>query len=545
MEYTPEVGKASDMTTALLPMEEEADDSADNSGLQLATTRTFDEVAHLAEQEETPIGRHIGSFGVVMMVVQRIVGSGIFSVSGSIYNNVGGSPFLFFVVWLISGYMAFAGMFCFLEVGSIVPRGGGMKVFLEYIYYKPRMMMTVVFSLYSIIFGFVITNAIIFGKYLLYAFGVTDFSNQTAKNVGFAFVVATCVVTGLSSKLAMASQNVIGVIKLALLGLMALSGLMVLILPESVTHITNNLHLSSFFVAKRPVTLESFVSALLKGFFSFGGWQTVHVVTNEIENPVETMNYAAPLAIGILNVAYFLINLSYLIVIPDKELTGLQEMVGGILFEKIFGYQVGSHILSASVAISAAGNIIVSLYHISRMNQEIFRDGFLPFSKYFSSNEPFGTPMRCLIFPLVLSAIFMLLPTPENVYNYVVVLEGYPVQLFIGLTCFGIFILRRRNGGQSAFKARTMDIIFVTIFSVLTLVGPLNPFSKSKEFVGFPNYAYLSVFILFLAWLYWYMMFRVLPHFGHYDLKKARVILSDGLTITEWEKTPLDDSIEV
>ncbi|QPG76132.1 hypothetical protein FOA43_003518 [Brettanomyces nanus] len=505
--------------------------------LSLTHLKSFDEVAHLENMEETPLGRHIGSFGVVMMLVQRIIGSGIFAVSGSIYRDVGGSPFLFFFVWLCAGYMSFAGIFCFLELGSIVPRSGGMKVFLEYVYYKPRMMITVSFGIYSILFGFVITNAIIFGEYTLYAFGYEDMGSQSPKHLGLLFVVFMCVVNGTSAHLAVKLQNIVGVLKLSMLFLMALSGLWVLLLPHSITHIDNNVHFSDIFAIKREVTLGSFSSALLKGIFSLGGWQTAHVVTNEIQNPVKTMNFAAPLALTIINVCYFFINLSYLVVIPDGDLNDLQEMVGSVLMEKLFGYTLGRQILTSTVAVSAAGNIMVVLYHISRMNQEIFREGFLPFSRFFASNQPFGSPMRCLLFPLVISAVFLLISTPDNVYNYVIDLEGYSLQIFVGLVCFGIFVIHhRRPGFQPKFKANPVHVIFVTLFSLFMFIAPLNPFSKSTEFKGFPNYAYVALGVIVVCCVYWLVMFKVLPAVGHYQLEQETVLLSDGLTMKKWSK---------
>ncbi|VEU24424.1 DEKNAAC105590 [Brettanomyces naardenensis] len=514
-----------------------AESASEDSELRLSHLRSYDEVAYLEHEEETPLGRHIGVFGVVMMIVQRIIGSGIFAVSGSIYKDVGGSPFLFFLVWICAGYMSFAGIFCFLELGSIVPRSGGMKVFLEYVYYKPRMMMTVVFGIYSLLFGFVITNAIIFGEYTLYALGFDDVSSQAPKQIGMLFVLCTCVVNGVSAHLGVKIQNFVGVIKLVLLFLMALSGIWVLLFPVSITHIENNLHLSEFFTIKREVTVGSFSSALLKGIFSFGGWQTAQVVANEIQDPVKTMNIAAPLALSIINVCYFFINLSYLVVIPDGDLDKLQEMVGSILMEKLFGYTIGRQLLTLTVAISAAGNIMTVLYHISRMNQEIFREGFLPFSRFFASNHPFGSPMRCLIFPVAISSIFLLIHTPDNVYNYVIDLDGYPLQMFVGLTCFGIFVLRRRRPNlKPSFRANSIHVVFVSVFSLFMFIGPLNPFSKSTEFTGFPNYAYVALIVLFSCFLYWLVLFRILPTIGGYEMEQATITLSDGLTMKKWCK---------
>ncbi|ODV87245.1 hypothetical protein CANARDRAFT_174326 [[Candida] arabinofermentans NRRL YB-2248] len=497
----------------------------------------LDEMNYMQEPEDSPRGRHLGVGAIISMIIQRIVGSGIFAVPSLIYRDVGGSPFLFFLVWGLSAFMSFAGFYCFLELGCIIPRSGGLKVFLEYIYFKPKMCMSVVFNTYSVIFGFTITNAIIFGEYFLSSLGYDDLNNMTPKYIGCVFVVVVCIIHGFSTRFGVALANITGYIKLFLLVCMSLSGIYILVFPSSITGIPNNLHLDGFFATKRPITLASFISALMKGIFSLGGWQSAHVVANEVKDPIRTMRIAGPLALLIINVCYFFINVSYLVVIPSEELFGTGELVGSLLFEKIFGYAIGRRFLTMTVALSSAGNIITVLFHISRMNQEIFREGFLPFSRFFASNWPCGAPLRALLFPLVISSFFLLIPTPDNVYDYIINIEGYPLQIFCGMASAGVYIIRyRRPDLNPEIKAHPIHIIFMTLFSLFLFIGPLNPFKKT-EFEGFPNYAYAALTILFACWLYWLIKFRIMPHFGKYELTQSTDVLSDGLVVKRWEKS--------
>lgn len=496
------------------------------------------EVEHLHTLEETPHGRHLGVYGVVMMIIQRIVGSGIFVVSSMIYRDVGGSPFLFFVVWLIAGYSSYAGTTCFGELSSLVPRSGGMKLFLEYVYFRPKMMMAVVFNCFNIIFGNLIANVLVLGKYLLYACGY-EIVDLHVKIVGMTFLVLTCVMLGVSTKIGIKVQSITGLFKLLLMGFISLTGFYVLLLPKTVTGIENNLHPGDFFAFRAEVSFASLTSAVLKAIFSLSGWQTTHVVMNEVKDPVRTMKIAAPLGLFLINACYFLINFSYLVVIPAEELLEVDEMVGSVFFEKLFGPVIGSTVLTASIAFSVAGNIIVVMYHISRLNQEIFRTGVLPFSKFFASNYPFGAPMAALLIPIVLTTILFSIPTTANIFDYAVNLESYPLQIFIGLICFGVLVVRRRSPETIApLRASYFDIFFMCTFSLIMFVGPLNPFKENTEFPGLPNYAYLSIFILFVCFLYWYGMFVVLPKLWDYTLSEKEIELSDGLKMKKWEKVP-------
>lgn len=495
---------------------------------------------HLAP-EETPHGRHMGITDVVMMIIQRIIGSGIFAVSSMIYKDVGGSPALFFLVWIISGYSSYAGLMCFSELGSVIPRSGGLKVFLQVIYNKPFMMINVVFGLFIVIFGSIIANVMIFGEYLLYAFGYPDgeFMDKWFKPIGFGFLTIVSIMLIISTKFVIKLQTITGILKIILLSAVSLMGFFVLFLPSSITKIHNNLHMSDFFKIKTQVTISSFTSAVLKGIFSFNGWHTTHNVLGEIKDPVRTIKIAAPMAILLINLCYFLINLTYLIVIPSDELLEINEMVGLVLFEKIFGDSFGKIILSSLIAFSVGGNIITVLYHISRMNQEIFREGFMPFSKFFASNYPFGSPMPSLLIPFFITSTFLIIPTNSNVFNYAINLESYPTQIFFGLACFGILILRYRSPEIiPGIKASYFDIGFMVLFSLFMFLGPLIK-PDNNEFKELPNYAFTSIVILFLCMLYWLLMYIFLPKIFKYDLVRQNITLSDGITVTEWKKVKI------
>lgn len=499
-------------------------------------------MVHL-EAEETPHGRHMGVTDVVMMIIQRIIGSGIFAVSSMIYRDVGGSPALFFLVWTIAGYSSYAGLMCFSELGSVIPRSGGLKVFLQLIYDKPWMMINVVFGIFIVIFGSIIANVMIFGEYFLYALGYPDgeIMDQYYKPIGFAFLLLVSVMLVVSHKFVIKLQTITGFFKLILLLAVSLMGLSVLCLPSSVTKIPNNLHLNEFFKVKTSVSVSSFTSAVLKGIFSFNGWHTTHNVLGEIKDPVNTIKIAAPLAILLINLCYFLINMTYLIVIPSEELLKIDEMVGLVLFEKFFGDSIGKIVLSSLIAFSVGGNIITVLFHISRMNQEIFREGYMPCSKFFATNYPFGAPLGSLLIPFAITSVFLVIPTSSNIFNYAINLESYPTQIFFGLACFGILILRRRSPDiVPSITASYLDIGFMCVFSIFMFTGPLVK-PDNSEFEGLPNYAYTSILMLLLCMLYWVVMFQLLPRLFNYKLSKQSVTLHDGMTMTEWKKLPLSD----
>ncbi|ODV98300.1 hypothetical protein PACTADRAFT_782 [Pachysolen tannophilus NRRL Y-2460] len=515
------------------------DDQLGTTKLVPLSTREEHDYIFLQDiDEELPQGRHLGMFAVIVNFISRILGSGIFATPALIYGDTGGSPFIFFLVWTLAALISFSGLFVYMELGSIVRKNGGTKSFLEFLYYKPRMLMSVMISIYSVVFGFVISNSIIFGQYFLYSLGIEEFEDRDARYAALTLVLVSFIIHCMSTKGGTIIQNILGFLKLALLIAMGFIGIYVLF-PKSITNLESNLKAKEFFKIKTEVSVASITAAIFKASYSFAGWNGMHTLSGEIKNPVRTMKIAGPISLLIVFICYLFLNLAYLIVIPTEELIGSAELAGSLLFQKIFGYAIGRRLLTLSVALCAGGNVFVVMYSTARMNQEVFREGFMPFSKFFASNWPLGTPFPSLFICCIITSIFLIFPPPGNLYDYVVNLESYGGQVFITFVLFGLFIFRKRYPNLKApIRAPLITSALAAIFSLCLLIGPFISDSQRKSSNGddtIPNYALLCCLFLGCCALYWALKFRLLPWFFGYQLIKTEQELADGLTIKKWE----------
>lgn len=66
-----------------------------------------------------------------------------------------------FMLWAFGFLFSFCGLFIWLEFGTMFPRSGGEKVYLEAVYTKPKYLATVVFAVYGILLGFTPTGCIV------------------------------------------------------------------------------------------------------------------------------------------------------------------------------------------------------------------------------------------------------------------------------------------------------------------------------------------------------------------------------------------------
>ncbi|EGW31567.1 uncharacterized protein SPAPADRAFT_51564 [Spathaspora passalidarum NRRL Y-27907] len=496
-------------------------------------------VSHLQDLEDLPQGRHLGLFSTIILFVSRILGSGIFSITGGIYADCGQSPVLFFLAWFVACVASFGGLYVFLEMGSIVPRSGGAKVFLEFIYTKPELLAPVAYSVYSVIFGFTISNVLVFGEYCIHAMGVEP-TDLNTRATGLVFLYFAAFVHGVHVSHGVRIQNILGGLKLVLLAVMGLAGIYAIVFPQSLTGIENQLHWSNFFTTKSEVSVSTFASAVIKASFAFSGWNSVHTVSNEIIDPVRTFKIAGPTSLAIITVAYLLTNWAYLAVIPSEELVNSHTLTGAILFEKIFGKRIGQQFLTFAVALCAGGNIFVVLYTISRVSQEVFREGYLPGSKFMSSNWPYGAPLRTLILSVsITTAIVCLSPHGGDIYNYMVALEGYPQQVAIALVAIGIFIVRKRHPDLRApIRSGVVGTLLVFFISLYLIIGPFvskhSPNPPGLE--SWPSYGITGTIAILACILFWVFKFRLLPRLGGYELVQEERQLHDGLTIKQWNK---------
>jgi Amino acid transporters len=128
------------------------------------------------------MGRHLGVFSCTMLMsvytyalptqiphyyrfpfalsVGRIIGTGIFATPSSILGSVGsiGASLL---LWVLGFVLSFCGLFIWLEFGTMYPRSGGEKVYLEAVYKKPRYLASVIFAMNAIVLGFSAAGCIV------------------------------------------------------------------------------------------------------------------------------------------------------------------------------------------------------------------------------------------------------------------------------------------------------------------------------------------------------------------------------------------------
>lgn len=248
-----------------------------------------------------------------------------------------------------------------LEYGCMLPRSGGDKVYLEFTYQYPRFFASTLVAVQAVLLGFTASNCIVFGEYVLYAFGheVTEFSQ---KSLALGLLTAITIVHGCFLQTGIRIQNFLGWIKVGLVLFMALTGLYVVL---SRVNTAGDVKTRSSQLSWDGLWEDSnwgwgtLSTAIFKVSYSYAGLGNVNNVLNEIKDPVRTLKSVTVISLITACLLYLLVNFAYFVVVPLDQVKSSGELIAALFFEQVFGKDFGRIVLPLAIAISAAGNVMV------------------------------------------------------------------------------------------------------------------------------------------------------------------------------------------
>ena len=310
--------------------------------------------------EDVTFGRNVSWMSAYILIISRVVGSGIFATPGVIFKSVG-SVGLSLLLWVVGSGIAACDLAISLELGCMLPRSGGQKVYLEFMYRRPRFLASTMVAVQAVLLGFTASNAIVFGRYTLFAFHIepTAFS-QRLLAVGMLTVIT--IIHACFLKTGILIQNALGWVKIAVMGAMVFAGLATFIShTASPSNSAPTVDLLSWDEIWKDSNWRWGVvsTAIFKVSYSYAGFGNVNNVMNEVKDPIRTLKTVGPAALLTICVFYLLLNLAYFLVMPLDEIRASGEMIAALFFQKMFGEAVGRTILPLLIAVSAFGNVMV------------------------------------------------------------------------------------------------------------------------------------------------------------------------------------------
>lgn len=422
--------------------------------------------------------REIGLFSAIAVVVANMVGTGIFTTSGFVLEEVGSASALL-LGWAIGGAFALCGALCYGEWGARYPQAGGEYIYLREAFGRPVaflsgwISLTVGFSapiaasaMALAVYLFAATGAGGDAGHVVACFGILSITWSPTTGLAIVVVVLLSFLHAHSLRLGSHVQNLLTALKILLIVVFVVAGLTA---PRT---------------AGDPLDGPPTVGSLLDGnlavglifiSFAYSGWNAAAYLGGEIRHPSRTLPLAMITGTGIVTVLYLLLNLVYVHALPAEEMRGVME-VAAVAGRRLFGPGIGRWI-NGAIALGLLSVLSAMILAGPRVYYAMSRDGlFFPLFAMVSSTR--HTPTAAIGLQAAIAIVMIVTATYDKLLVYI----GFTLSLFAMLTVIGLVRLRWRESDITPLY-RTwgypltpllfiLGNLWIVIFSVLRRPAP-------------------------------------------------------------------------
>ncbi|AET38178.1 Mup1p Ecym_2450 [Eremothecium cymbalariae DBVPG len=474
--------------------------------------------------------KRLGLISCIGLICNRMLGTGIFVVTSKILE-LSGSVGLSLILWVIGSLIALAGLYVYMEFGTAIPRNGGEKNYLEFIFKKPKFFVTSMYAAYVFFLGWAAGNSVMAAQMFLTAGDVTV-TKWNQRGLAVAVLTFCLLINSISVKAGLYFQNALGIFKIFIIVFISITGWVALAGGLNAPK-TDNFH--DAFSGTESATAYGVVNALYNVIWSFVGYSNVNYALGEVRNPVKTLKVAGPISLIVLAVLYMFVNIAYFAVVPRETIIGSELTLAAEFFRIAFGERA-KKAAAIFIALSALGNVSSVIFSQGRIIQQLGREGVLPFSGFFATSKPLESPMVGLFQHFIVCTITILGPPPGDAYNFVMNLISYPMNIVNFTISSGLLWLywQHRKGQvkwNPPIKAGVFAVTFFMLANLYLIVVPYIPPSGGKTvYKSLPYWIHCVVtWIVFgFGGLYWLVWAKLLPKWGNYKLVYSEVLGEDG-----------------
>ncbi len=364
-----------------------------------------------ADTDRPALVRAIAGPGIALIVINSMMGAGIFALPGTVGPQAGAlSPWLFLAI----GALFITIVLSFAELTSYFRDSGGPIMFGQAAF-GPFAGFTSGWLLYVSRLAAFAANTTMMATYLgaLWPWVATSagrYGFMTLICVGLTAANYVGVRDGIRTLVLFTVLKITPVLILVLLGLKEVTG--DTLLPASLP------------------TIDDFGGLVLLIIYAFIGFEAATIVAGETRRPRQTMPKALVGTVIATSILYFLIMLVYVAVLPEgaregKTLADIGRVLAG---------GVGAVVISLTAVASIGGNLAANMLSVPRLSFALGEQGLLP--PWFAKVHPrYATPgnsvllfgVFCLI--LTLTGSFVLLAGASSLARlaaYVISILGLP-----------------------------------------------------------------------------------------------------------------------
>lgn len=419
----------------------------------------------------TELERKLGLTETLSIVVNRIIGSGIFRTPAPIMM-ITASVSLFYGVWIIGGIATILSALCYAELVAMMPKSGGPYVFLKAAY-PPVVTFLRGWAMFFVSETGAIAAVALFFSETLSSLVFEDSSSNTVAIIAVILVWLLTLVNCFGIKLSGRLQNLFSILKV---------GLLVLIV---VIAFSKGIKVANFTVEDAGSTtgwagIFAIFTAMRYGFFAYSGWEGATYVAEEVKDPKRNLPLSLFLGIGLVLLLYLLVNTAYINMLSPTRIAAAKVVASDAMGAAIG--QAGILIVSIAILISTFGNVNTQLLVKSRTWYAMGRDRL--FFKAFAGVHPqYKTPNNSLYAQATWTCILIGFSTlAESAYEAIIDYFSFTSSVFNVLTFVSVIVLRyklpqlERPYKVWAFPITMLIVLLIQLaFMITTLITAFIP----------------------------------------------------------------------
>lgn len=292
--------------------------------------------------------------GSVSLGTGVMIGAGIFVLMGQIAELVGGLfPLAFVVGAILSGLSAYS----YVKFSNAYPSSGGVAKFLRKSY-GPGVV-TGTFSLLMYV-SMVIAESLVartFGTYSLRLFDI-DSTSILVPILGVSLIAVAFIINIAGNKIIEATANITAIIKILGIAILAITGLVVGVIPTFESAVSVN--------SEGMSVAGNFLAALALSILAYKGFTTITNQGGDIVNPKRNVGRSIIISLIICVIIYVALALSVAANLSVAEIVAAKDYALAEAARPVFGeWGLWFTVLIAIVA--TVSGVIASVYAASRL----------------------------------------------------------------------------------------------------------------------------------------------------------------------------------
>ena len=395
-------------------------------------------------------------FDITMIVIGLVIGMGIFR-TASDSARAAITPNVFFISWIVGGFIALCGALTYAEIGSRYPiTGGYYKIFATC--YHP----SIAFAINCII---LISNAaslsgvaLIGSEYICEIIFSNAPSDLIKSLVAMSAIILFYGINLLGLRMSSTTQNILMMIKISMILLIVAA----IFFPSTDTSNLSFVPTGEFTIMDY---IKSFGMALVAVSFTYGGYQQTINFGDEVKNPQKNLPRGIFIGIVVIILLYLSVSFAYYKVIGFEELKNAKG-IAAIVAERMFG-PAGRFAFSILLFIAVLAYVNVLLLSNPRVMFAMSEDGILPkaFSKKDEKRDVLTVSLT--VYALLSVVVLFFADTFDKILSFTIFLDS----IGMAFSAATIFIIRKKTSHLD--KSQIYSMKFFPLMPVIFILAYL------------------------------------------------------------------------